>query len=45
MVADENGGSALVSLDPEQGTTAASVLIIRTEAGWLIRDVFAGDPP
>ncbi|KQQ00582.1 MULTISPECIES: hypothetical protein [unclassified Rathayibacter] len=45
VVADENGGSALVSLESEAGTTAASVLIIRTEAGWLIRDVFARDPP
>ncbi|MWV58100.1 hypothetical protein [Rathayibacter sp. VKM Ac-2754] len=45
VLADENGGSALVSLESSAGTTAASVLIIRTEAGWLIRDVFSGDPP
>jgi hypothetical protein len=40
---DEQGASALLSIDAtaEAGeTTAASVLIIRTEAGWLLREVF-----
>lgn len=41
VAAEVNGASALVSIDAG-GTTAASVLIIRTEAGWLIRDVFSG---
>lgn len=41
IVVDVNGASALVTLDSAAGTTAASVLMIRTEAGWLIRDVFA----
>ena len=40
---EEQGASALLSIDAtaEAGeTTAASVLIIRTEAGWLLREVF-----
>ncbi|SMH37830.1 hypothetical protein SAMN06295885_1417 [Rathayibacter oskolensis] len=41
VLADENGASALVRLVSGDTTTAASVLIIRTEAGWFIRDVFA----
>ena len=44
VVTDEQGASSLLAIDvrSEAGeTTAASVLIIRTEAGWLIREVFA----
>lgn len=42
VVTEAEGGSALVSLRASGGTTVASVLIVRTEAGWLIRDVYAG---
>lgn len=42
VLVDVNGASAVVHLRTAPGTTAASVLIIRTEAGWLIRDVYAG---
>ncbi|AZZ55257.1 hypothetical protein [Rathayibacter iranicus] len=45
VLADVNGSSAVVDLETAPGTTAASVLIIRTEAGWLIRDVYAGAAP
>lgn len=42
VATDVNGASALVSIEAG-GTTAASVLMIRTEAGWLIRDVLSGE--
>lgn len=42
VLVDVNGASAVVHLRTAPGTTAASVLIIRTEAGWLIRDVYTG---
>ncbi|PPI13010.1 hypothetical protein C5D07_10840 [Rathayibacter tritici] len=45
VLADVNGASAVVHLGTPPGTAAASVLIIRTEAGWLIRDVYAGATP
>ncbi|WP_146076161.1 hypothetical protein [Rathayibacter rathayi] len=45
VLADLNGASAVVHLTTPPGTAAASVLIIRTEAGWLIRDVYAGATP
>ncbi|NRG39401.1 hypothetical protein HRK28_00545 [Rathayibacter sp. VKM Ac-2835] len=38
--ADVNGASAVVAIGPDPGTTTASVLMIRTEAVWLLRDVF-----
>ncbi|QHC58976.1 hypothetical protein [Rathayibacter sp. VKM Ac-2760] len=38
--ADVNGASAIVAIGADPGTTKASVLMIRTEAGWLLRDVF-----
>ncbi|ROQ06660.1 hypothetical protein EDF54_1628 [Rathayibacter sp. PhB93] len=37
---DVNGASAVVAVGPDPGTTTASVLMIRTEAAWLLRDVF-----
>lgn len=40
VLADVNGASAVVSVGPDAGTTTASVLMIRTEAVWLLRDVF-----
>lgn len=45
ILADVNGSSAVVDLETAPGMTAASVLIMRTEAGWLIRDVYAGAAP
>ncbi|KZX21887.1 hypothetical protein [Rathayibacter tanaceti] len=39
------GASAVVDLGTSPETTAASVLMIRTEAGWLIRDVYVGETP
>ncbi|QWL49100.1 hypothetical protein [Rathayibacter toxicus] len=45
VLADTNGGSAVVVLKEVPGMTTASVLMIRTEAGWLIRDVYTGDGP
>lgn len=45
LFADVNGGSAIATLITGPGTTAASVLIIRTEAGWLIRDIYVGVTP
>ncbi|NQX14328.1 hypothetical protein [Rathayibacter sp. VKM Ac-2857] len=38
--ADVNGASAVVAIGPDPGTTTASVLMIRMEAVWLLRDVF-----
>ncbi|MBO0985867.1 hypothetical protein IOC53_18570 [Rathayibacter sp. SD072] len=40
VLTDTHGATALVEVGMDGGTTAASVLIIRTEAGWLLREVF-----
>ncbi|MCM6763471.1 hypothetical protein NB037_13680 [Rathayibacter sp. ZW T2_19] len=40
VLTDTHGATALVEVGLDGGTTAASVLIIRTEAGWLLREVF-----
>jgi hypothetical protein len=37
---EDFGDARLVSLTPSDGTTPASVLMVRTEAGWRIREVF-----
>lgn len=42
VLTDTHGATALVEVGVDGGTTAASVLIIRTEAGWLLREVFTG---
>ncbi|MDM4763181.1 hypothetical protein QT381_09185, partial [Galbitalea sp. SE-J8] len=38
------GGAALVRLHDGAGTGPASVLVMRTEAGWRLRDYLDGDP-
>jgi hypothetical protein len=37
---EDFGDARLVSLTPSDGTKPASVLMVRTEAGWRIREVF-----
>jgi hypothetical protein len=38
---EDFGDARLVALSPLDGTESASVLMVRTEAGWRIREVFA----